>query len=182
MTRGKIQFIGTDWRVYSTVEFNGDMYPSGHGNEIITHFKNGGFQDKDDYEKYAFDFDDRNFGYGHSGYGLITSLGTYDGSSAFTFNEHYTDYLYIVNESEKDITLSSREDRESPGKDVILPAGKMAIVCFYTVEEIVSREKLVPKEMPGTRDIENILGVLESLSVTLERLQKLIADYGLRLQ
>lgn len=50
------------------------------------------------------------------------------------------------------------------------------------VQEIISREKLVPKEMPCTREIDNILDVLSSLSITLDKLQTLLADYGRRLQ
>ncbi|MCC8066131.1 MAG: hypothetical protein LIO94_03375 [Clostridiales bacterium] len=178
MTRGKIQFIDRDWKVYSTIEFNGDMYPSGHGHEIITHFRNGGFGNKDDFEKYVLDFDERNFGYNDSGYGLTTLLGTYVGSPDFVFNEYYTDYLYIVNESEKEIILSSKEDRESPETEIMLPAGKLAVVRFYAVKEIVSREHIVSKELPRAEDIRNLLDALHLFSDGLDKLQKVITDYS----
>lgn len=48
MTRGKIIFIDKDRRIYSTVEFNGDLYPDqniGYGREIVNHFQYGGFKD-----------------------------------------------------------------------------------------------------------------------------------------
>jgi len=196
MTRGKIQFVEKNWQVYSTLEFNGDMYPSGHGHEIIMHFKKGGFRTRDDYEAYAVDFDERNFGYCNAGYGLISSLGTYEGKPDFVFNEHYTDYLYIVNASGKNITLLSRKDREAPGTEVILPPDQMAIVCFYTVEDIVEREaadlQILPiseKEYNGflfdqlslLEDIENVAkkdGAVETLEMIERKRQQIERKLG----
>lgn len=35
MTRGKIIYISNDSRVYATCEFNGDMHPHRHGEDIF---------------------------------------------------------------------------------------------------------------------------------------------------
>ena len=45
MTRGKIIYINNDSQVYATCEFNGDMHPHRHGEDISEHFQNGLFQD-----------------------------------------------------------------------------------------------------------------------------------------
>ncbi|MCD7825269.1 MAG: hypothetical protein LUH14_04825 [Clostridiaceae bacterium] len=145
---------------------------------------------------YAVDFDERNFGYCNAGYGLISSLGTYEGKPDFVFNEHYTDYLYIVNASGKNITLLSRKDREAPGTEVILPPDQMAIVCFYTVEEIVEREaadlQILPiseKEYNGflfdqlslLEDIENVAkkdGAVETLEMIERKRQQIERKLG----
>ena len=38
MTRGKIIYVSEDNKVFSTVEFNGDMYPEGKAEEVQTDF------------------------------------------------------------------------------------------------------------------------------------------------
>ena len=43
MTRGKIIYLDSDQKAYSTIEFNGDMYPEGHGDEIIERFEENYF-------------------------------------------------------------------------------------------------------------------------------------------
>ena len=41
MARGEIIFIDSDRKIYSTVEFNGNLYPdnNGYGREIVNHFQ-----------------------------------------------------------------------------------------------------------------------------------------------
>jgi hypothetical protein len=57
MTRGKIIFIDGTGNYYQTPEFNGDMYPEGHGGTIIEKYKDGGIQSYYDYERFSVDFD-----------------------------------------------------------------------------------------------------------------------------
>ena len=57
MTRGKIIFIDGTGNYYQTPEFNGDMYPEGHGGKIIEKYKDGGIQSYYDYERFSVDFD-----------------------------------------------------------------------------------------------------------------------------
>jgi hypothetical protein len=44
MTRGKIIFIDEAGNYYQTPEFNGDMYPEGHGGTIIDKYEDWGIQ------------------------------------------------------------------------------------------------------------------------------------------
>ncbi len=78
MTRGKIIYIAENMQVYSTIEFNGDMYPfdGGHGEEIIGYFLKRGFWDIYSYQTYVKRMDERYFRYA-SRYGeeLFTFLG-----------------------------------------------------------------------------------------------------------
>ena len=57
MTRGKIIFIDGTGNYYQKPEFNGDMYPEGHGGTIIEKYKDGGIQSYYDYERFSVDFD-----------------------------------------------------------------------------------------------------------------------------
>ena len=45
MTRGKIIYINNESQEFATCEFNGDMHPHRHGEDISEHFQNGLFQD-----------------------------------------------------------------------------------------------------------------------------------------
>ena len=41
MTRGKIIYIDKNNMAYSTIEFNGDMYPNGNADEVLEMFEAG---------------------------------------------------------------------------------------------------------------------------------------------
>lgn len=56
MTRGKIIYLDSDQKAYSTIEFNGDMYPEGHGDEIIERFEENYFTSFTVYENFVFRF------------------------------------------------------------------------------------------------------------------------------
>ena len=53
MTRGKIIYIDKDCKVYSTVEFNGDMYPEGNADEVLEKFEAGFFATYSRYENFV---------------------------------------------------------------------------------------------------------------------------------
>ncbi|MCD8052860.1 MAG: hypothetical protein LUF00_02195 [Lachnospiraceae bacterium] len=115
MTRGKIIFIEKNLRVYSTIEFNGDMYPydGGHGEEIVGLFQRRGFSDFRSYEHYVKKFDDKNFGY-FPAYGmeLIQFKGTYR-EDIFDFTDNYTDYLYLINRSGRDVCVKLEDGKKT---------------------------------------------------------------------
>ena len=61
MTRGKIILIQGDMQVYITCEFNGDMHPNMHGEEILECFKNGLIQNYRGYERFIGSFNRKHF-------------------------------------------------------------------------------------------------------------------------
>lgn len=63
MTRGKIMYIAGTGIMHSSCEFNGDMYPSSKGDQIIEKFQAGGFESVFDFNHYVERFNERNFGY-----------------------------------------------------------------------------------------------------------------------
>ena len=44
MTRGKIIYIDRVGKIFSSVEFNGDMYPDGNADRILEMFEAGFFR------------------------------------------------------------------------------------------------------------------------------------------
>ena len=63
MTRGKILFIKDNGEVSCTTEFNGDMYPSGNGGEVLERFEEGYFSDFIKFKRFVENFNRRNYGY-----------------------------------------------------------------------------------------------------------------------
>ena len=53
MTRGKIIYIDRDGKVFSSVEFNGDMYPDGNADRILEMFEVGFFSHYNNYERFV---------------------------------------------------------------------------------------------------------------------------------
>lgn len=130
MTRGKIVYIDKGSIVHSSCEFNGDMYPEGRGDQILEKFHEGYFTDVDEYRKYVERFNRRNFGYD---YIFENSWKSADGE--WCVDDNYTDYLYIINGSEKDFILLSE------GNKYAISVGGMAIVYFQKVEQILMPEQ-----------------------------------------
>lgn len=128
MTRGKLVLLGEENQIYITEEFNGDMYPKGHGEEIIQIFERGDLQSKKAFYNYVLGFCRRNFHDAEYGDEIIRS--TFSEEKKFDIRENWTDYLYIINNSGKEYTLLSNEG------EINLPSNKMAIVHFQTLKTI----------------------------------------------
>ncbi|MCD7750273.1 MAG: hypothetical protein LUI10_00780 [Lachnospiraceae bacterium] len=133
MTRGKIIYITEHMQVYSTIEFNGDMYPfdGGHGEEIVEYFLKRGFRDIYSYQAYVKRMDERYFGYAYEyGRELIHYIGSYrDG--LLDFSRNYTDYLYLINHAGQDIQIVLKDGRTT------VPDGALAIVYYQELREII---------------------------------------------
>ena len=63
MTRGKIIYIDRDGRIFSSIEFNGDMYPDGNANRILEMFEAGFFTSYNNYESFVIRFNKSHYGY-----------------------------------------------------------------------------------------------------------------------
>ncbi len=156
MTRGKIIYITENMQVYSTIEFNGDMYPfeGGHGEEIIEYFLKQGFRDIYSYQTYVKRMDERYFGYA-SEYGqeLIYNKGSYR-ENLLNFTENYTDYLYLINHAGQDIQIILKDGRTT------VPDGALAIIYYQELREIV----------PGRDTLRNSLQTQNKLFSLMENM------------
>ena len=124
MTRGKIIYLDSDQKAYSTIEFNGDMYPEGHGDEIIERFEENYFTSFTVYENFVFRFNKRNFGYPEK---LIRSLSCSQ-TGVIDVTGNWTDYLYIINESTQKWIILDEEGTKD------LPDQTLGVVSFKSVE------------------------------------------------
>ncbi len=127
MTRGKIIFIDKDCKVYSTVEFNGDMYPEGNADEVLEKFKAGFFVTYSRYKDFVKRFNKSHYGYPDN---LIKPLICAE-EGVVNLADNWTDYLYIINNSETDWVI-----KDNNGK-TFLWNRSLAIVYFQQVERII---------------------------------------------
>ena len=129
MTRGKIVYVDKDGKIYSTVEFNGDMYPDGNALEILEMFELGFFTDYHDFELFVIRFNKKHYGYEEELIGLFSNIE----NNLIDVSENWTDYLYIINESEEDCVIKDKN------RTTVLENRTMGIVRFQQVEKTIHR-------------------------------------------
>ncbi len=130
MTRGKIIFIQGNMQIYTTCEFNRDMHPDRHGEEVLEYFRNGFFQNYKNYERFVENFNRKHFGYDAE---LITEVFGY-GKQMIDITNNWTDYLYIINASSDVWNIKAKGNEES------LSAHSLAIIHYQLIDKIVERE------------------------------------------
>ena len=169
MTRGKIIFIQGDMQVYTTCEFNGDMHPNMHGEEVLECFKNGLFQNYKGYERFVGNFDRKHFGYDEA---LIKEL---IGCSKQTINitKNWTDFLYIINESSVEWSIKTKDNEKK-----LLPHS-LAIIHYQTIDDIVVREnekKLKNTCILSEKEFVDVMNRLREASDLQEEVDKLFRN------
>ncbi len=136
MTRGQIVII-TDECVYTTTEFNGDMYVEehGHGFEVLKELKK--IKSVEDYEAFVEDFNAEHFEYNEEL--VYQKRGDFkeilDMSKDY-FGDWFSDYLYIKNLSSepKEITLNY-------GKTLLLDPNRLMVLNFGNLFSFNSEQR-----------------------------------------
>ena len=129
MTRGRILFIDSNQELYSSIEFNGDMYPEGNGAEVIEKFEAGSFTSFSRYSEFVKRFNEKHYKYPED---IIESAGL-NNERVIDISENWTDYLYIINNSEECWIIN-----EENGK-TLLDKRCLAIVNYQKVDKIIHR-------------------------------------------
>ena len=136
MTRGKIVAV-TDKELWSTVEFNGDMYPDdgGYGQEVIEGLRN--CSTLMEYRGFCEEFNNETFQYNGAFIcedgeeGELFIAGRIDPSGKFDFEgddylvKWHSDWLYIKNFGKAAADFIDRD-----GKPLVIQPGEIAAVCF----------------------------------------------------
>ena len=129
MARGKIIYIDRDGKVFSSVEFNGDMYPDGNANRILEMFEAGFFTSYNNYESFVIRFNKSHYGYEEE---LIHPF-TYEEERVIDVTENWTDYLYIINNSDREWVIKDKDGA------YFLDRRTLGIVQFQQVEKLIHR-------------------------------------------
>lgn len=169
MTRGKIILIQGDMQVYITCEFNGDMHPNIHGEEVVEGFKSGLFRNYRGYERFVGNLNTKYFGYEEE---LIReSIGC--GKRTIDVTKNWTDYLYIINESSDEWSVRTKKNEEK-----IIPHS-LAIVHYQAVSNTVIRkneENLARTSILNRQEFVDILNRLREASDLKEQVDKLFRN------
>ncbi len=158
MTRGKIIYLDSDQKAYSTIEFNGDMYPEGHGDEIIERFEENYFTSFTVYENFVFRFNKRNFGYPEK---LIRSLSCSQ-TGVIDVTGNWTDYLYIINESTQKWIILDEEGTKD------LPDQTLGVVSFKSVENVIQKKSESVSDQ--TKVLDNIARNYENVKEEVKKI------------
>lgn len=129
MTRGKIIYIDRDGKIFSSVEFNGDMYPDGNADRILEMFEAGLFSNYSNYESFVIQFNKSHYGYEEE----LIHLLTYKEKRVIDITENWTDYLYIINNSDCEWIIKGQNGTS------FLDKRTLGIVRFQQVERMIHR-------------------------------------------
>ena len=129
MTRGKIIYIDWDGKIFSSVEFNGDMYPDGNADRILEMFEAGLFSNYSNYESFVIRFNKSHYGYEEE----LIHLITYKEERVIDITENWTDYLYIINNSDCEWIIKGQNGTS------FLDKRTLGIVRFQQVERVIYR-------------------------------------------
>lgn len=132
MTRGIILYISDNACIWKTEELSHDMSPDGYGDEIIYVFQEGLFKNVHSFEKYLRRFINRSF-YECKDEDPILQTSYLDKERTMDISKNWTDYLYVINESDDIITIHSKGEKTS------LKSGCMAVIYFQSVESILEK-------------------------------------------
>lgn len=156
MTRGKIVAV-TDTELWSSVEFNGDMYPDdgGHGEEVIEGLKE--CKTLMNYRGFCEEFNNENFQYegefecedGEDGELFIARKidprGKFDLEGDSYFEKWFSDWLYVKNFGTRNADFIDRD-----GKPLVIEPGEIAAITFGRL----AFKNEIPEE--PVRDIDKI--------------------------
>ena len=129
MTRGKIIYIDREGKIFSSVEFNGDMYPGGNADRILEMFEVGFFSNYGNYERFVIRFNKSHYGYEEE---LIHQFSCKE-ERVIDVTENRTDYLYIINNSECEWVIKDKNGAS------FLDNRTLGIIRFQQVEKMIHR-------------------------------------------
>ena len=129
MTRGKIIYIDKDDTVFSSIEFNGDMYPDGKADRILEMFEVGYFTNYNQYENFVIRFNKSCFGYEKNRIDVFPCKE----ERVIDVTENWTDYLYIINGSDGEWVIKDKNGFS------FLDKRSLGIVRFQQVEKVMHR-------------------------------------------
>ena len=145
MTRGKF-FLFLKEQVYSSIEFNGDMYFEGHGENAAK-----GMQQVKDVVSlfdFAIRFNRDNFGYPENGLTYCLEQWSYDemlDMSKDYFKKYFSDYVFIKNMSGKPLTFIGKSGEWTytlqNEKSGVLHFGEEAPDVFGELDAFVKKPK-----------------------------------------
>lgn len=182
MTRGNFVLI-TNTANWMSIQFNGDMYPSGNG-KIVYHMLES-VKNYNDLTTAILKFDKERFGYSYEYGEDITPKSISDN---IDFSKDYyavynSDYLYIKNASDKDCTIIAKNEMEKtikPGEIQVWNFGCLVQPDAEDLELNDDEKKFVYGERQTEAKVASLNDRLQTIfdecDSLLENLPKSITD------
>ena len=182
MTRGNFVLI-TNTANWMSIQFNGDMYPSGNG-KIVYHMLES-VKNYNDLTTAILKFDKERFGYSYEYGEDITPKSISDN---IDFSKDYyavynSDYLYIKNASDKDCTIIAKNEMEKtikPGEIQVWNFGCLVQPYAEDLELNDDEKKFVYGERQTEAKVDSLNDRLQTIfdecDSLLENLPKSITD------
>lgn len=182
MTRGNFVLI-TNTANWMSIQFNGDMYPSGNG-KIVYHMLES-VKNYNDLTTAILKFDKERFGYSYEYGEDITPKSISDN---IDFSKDYyavynSDYLYIKNASDKDCTIIAKNEMEKtikPGEIQVWNFGYLVQPDAEDLELNDDEKKFVYGERQTEAKVDSLNDRLQTIfdecDSLLENLPKSITD------
>lgn len=128
MTRGKFAIILDDG-IYTSYEFNGDMYydGQGHGPEVIERL--GRVNNKEDFVREVEEFNDKEFQYGGEFTEPFFIEKVIDFQKSAYFEKYFSDYIYV-----KNLTSDTQKIIDYNGNYVEIEPNQILTFCFGEIE------------------------------------------------
>lgn len=109
MTRGQIAVVLPDGSLITSIEFNGDMYLTEHGREVIDALNY--IYDEDEYRDFVERFNEKHFSY-YDEPRIYDCDKTFFDMSTDYFDKWFSDYVYIKNLSDKPVVFTDKQGRK----------------------------------------------------------------------
>lgn len=109
MTRGQIAAVLPDGSLISSIEFNGDMYLTEHGREIIDELNY--IDNEDEFKEFVERFNKEHFCYYDCPRVYDCDADYFDMQTDY-FDKWFSDYVYIKNLSEKPVVFTDKQGRK----------------------------------------------------------------------
>ena len=131
MTRGKMILIKSKNNKlvnYITCEFNGDMYLSYHGKNVVNELEK--INTYEDFDRYVRYFNEQNFKYEEDYFGIYKedikdkTINVFDNY----FDNWFSDYLYFKNASGEDIKIIYKKGNKR--EETIIKNGEISVFHF----------------------------------------------------
>ena len=184
MTRGKLALTIDENGIqknYISIEFNGDMYPDGHGKEVLSAYKSGKIATARDFERFVAGFNKRNFGYpSDEGYPSDDPDGSFvrrlpdSNGTGYTYAYDFvdagygnSDYTYWLNLS-KDLIIF----KASEGKVALMPQSIALMPQFIAIFHFTRLFDIIEAKAASKEDLcKRIRAVEEELRDIREELE-----------
>ena len=171
MTRGNFVVI-KDGKIYMSIQFNGDMYPSGNGKYVYHALRK--VTDINTLRNAIKKFDQEHFGYGQE-----------DGEYAYDLNMEHdlnfgrdyfkrfnSDYLYIKNLDDEDFEITERDSGKKfsikPNEIQIWNYGRFSPVQNH-LEDMQIEDEVTEKYYPEGDPVSKLIGtIMDKLDMELQ--------------